>query len=286
MEETNGSPEMGKERQSSESKTTFDDAQMKEMMQQGKRQKDDAMESQFPKRVRFNVQGEIFEVTKSTLELCRDTVIGRAAAKSWSGGMSEEIFIDRDKTRFRYVLDYIRDGHVNLPMTESREGFLKELEYYNFYEIEENAIVVGTVAEAGRMIGAIASNVHDEVRDIDNSIRDWEKKIQKAILRKKALKIAHGLYLRSQDDNLGKGGITLRVGEINDLKSVRDLANDNYGSYASEILAEHLQRYGLELVSLIFEKRQNKYSSDYCDITLTRKALPEEKFKKDGTPRK
>ena len=39
--------------------------------------------------------------------------------------------MERDGQRFRFVLDYLRDGKVTLPTTETKEKFVSELEYYN-----------------------------------------------------------------------------------------------------------------------------------------------------------
>jgi len=52
------------------------------------------------------------------------------------------IFVDRDGDRFRYVLDYMRDGQkVNLPiLTVAKEGFLKDLEYYGFENVNADTI--------------------------------------------------------------------------------------------------------------------------------------------------
>lgn len=278
MEVTNGSQEMGN-RQSSDSSNVHNDREMEAMTSQGKRQKRDAMNNngynKFPKTTRFNVQGEIFEVANTTLLRCQETMIGRLADQSWStkssGGMDEAIFIDRDFRRFRYVLDYVRDRQVHLPMTESREAFQKELEYYGFDDIQEDAIVIGTVAEAGRIMGAVAGNMHQELADIDVSIKGWQKQIQEATMLKTSLKVAHALYLRSHDDSLGKGNFTLKVNETEDLEKIRAATDDNHGNYSCEILAETLKRYGLELVSLLFENKSNKYSSGYCDIVLARR---------------
>eukprot|EP00536_Pseudo-nitzschia_multiseries_P016696 jgi/Psemu1/328318/estExt_fgenesh1_pg.C_12020003 len=56
------------------------------------------------------------------------------------------IFVDRNGDRFQYVLDYMRDGQkASLPFTVSKEGFLKDLEYYGFDDVDAKSITVGGI---------------------------------------------------------------------------------------------------------------------------------------------
>ena len=89
--------------------------------------------------VRFNVGGTIYEVSRSLLEQHPNTMLTRMVSKTWLGEeednerKDEALFIDRSGARFEYVLDFMRDGpKVSLPVTVSKEGFLKDLDYFGF----------------------------------------------------------------------------------------------------------------------------------------------------------
>ena len=94
--------------------------------------------------IRLNVGGTSYEVSRSTIEQYPDTMLARMVSEAWnsddSGDESDkdkkELFIDRNGERFQYVLDYMRDGSdVSLPVLVSKEGFLKDLEYFGFENV-------------------------------------------------------------------------------------------------------------------------------------------------------
>ena len=57
-------------------------------------------------------------------------MLANCASGQWLENPEEEIFIERDGAAFRYILNYMRDGSVFLPVTERKQSFIKELEYY------------------------------------------------------------------------------------------------------------------------------------------------------------
>ena len=91
--------------------------------------------------IRLNVGGTSYEVSRSTIEQYPDTMLARMVSEAWSSDDGSDkdkkaLFIDRDGERFRYVLDYMRDGSdVSLPVLVSKEGFLKDLEYFGFENV-------------------------------------------------------------------------------------------------------------------------------------------------------
>jgi hypothetical protein len=105
---------------------------------------------------RFNVGGKIYEVSKSLLEQYPDTMLTRLASDTWHPGSkrngNEEascgvdntaLFIERDGGRFRYCLDYMRDGGVVvLPLTIPKTTFLQDLVYYGFEGMDQSKITV------------------------------------------------------------------------------------------------------------------------------------------------
>ena len=100
-----------------------------------------------PPVVHLNVGGTLFQVSRSTLELYKDTMLYRLISQRWnqeSRNPNEPLFIDRNGVRFQYVLDWMRDRQVNLPVTESQAAVFKELEYYGFQTVEASTIVPAT----------------------------------------------------------------------------------------------------------------------------------------------
>lgn len=89
-----------------------------------------------PRVVTFNVGGTIYQVSRSLLASFPDTMLARIASETWQSADQEEeeeekpIFIDRDGHRFRFCLDYMRDGQMFLPMTVRKEAVIQDLEYY------------------------------------------------------------------------------------------------------------------------------------------------------------
>jgi hypothetical protein len=97
--------------------------------------------------VRFDVGGTIYRVSRLLLEQHPNTMLARMVSKTWlceeedNERKDEPLFIDRDGERFRYVLDFMRDGpNVSLPVTVSKEGFLKDLDYFGFDSVNPNDI--------------------------------------------------------------------------------------------------------------------------------------------------
>ena len=81
-------------------------------------------------KVTFDVGGKPFKVSRSLLDMYPDSMLARSASKRWHTNEEEDIYIDRDYTLFRYVLNYLRDMKVSLPLTVTKEELLMELEYY------------------------------------------------------------------------------------------------------------------------------------------------------------
>lgn len=79
--------------------------------------------------VRLNVGGQRYEVSRELL-MRDDTMLSRLVSDMWLHDPEEEIFIDRDGTHFRYVLEYLTYGEVNLPLDVSKDSFLMDLDFY------------------------------------------------------------------------------------------------------------------------------------------------------------
>lgn len=64
--------------------------------------------------VTFDVSGTKFKIKLSTIRKHPNTYLDNVT-KCWSEDEKEEIFIERDAGRFRYILDFYRSGRVRIP---------------------------------------------------------------------------------------------------------------------------------------------------------------------------
>lgn len=88
--------------------------------------------------IRLNVGGVIFQTTKSTLLFDAESRFYAMFPDDISFDKNEEIFIDRDGTHFRYILNYLRTGIVTIPRDVAAiQELLIEAEYYQLKEIIE-----------------------------------------------------------------------------------------------------------------------------------------------------
>ena len=88
------------------------------------------------KTVKFNVGGQVYEVSQSVLDMHPASMLAKSTSKLWK--KESNIFIERDSARFHFVLDYMRDGKVTISVTESKETVMAELEYFGIEASEEN----------------------------------------------------------------------------------------------------------------------------------------------------
>lgn len=111
--------------------------------------------------VEFDVGGTVFKVSKSLLEQHPDTMLARMASDTWNKSENDEasneskpLFIERNGSRFQFVLDYMRDGKVSLRVFQevTKESVLQELEYYGFVNIDPDCVnVVLMEEEVGKL---------------------------------------------------------------------------------------------------------------------------------------
>jgi hypothetical protein len=81
--------------------------------------------------VNFNVGGKRYEVSRSVFESHSACMLAKIVSEQWQQDQESEIFIERDGTIFRYVLNYLRDGQVKMPISETKAALVTELEYYS-----------------------------------------------------------------------------------------------------------------------------------------------------------
>jgi BTB/POZ domain len=91
----------------------------------------------------LDVGGIKYKVSRTLIEMYPNTMLGRLVSDTWLQDPTREIFIDRDGDRFRYVLDYMRDGKACLPMSISRPSLVQELDFFGFENVPSEAINEG-----------------------------------------------------------------------------------------------------------------------------------------------
>jgi len=113
--------------------------------------------------VLFNVGGQQYRISQSLLDTQPKCMPTRSASEHWHSDDSSEIYIDRNGSRFQYVLDYLRDGRVVLPISECKEAIISELEYYSI-DYDEDYIIHSSTSQ---------SQAVDGMKIIQNTIMKW-----------------------------------------------------------------------------------------------------------------
>ena len=90
--------------------------------------------------VRFNIGGFHYEVSRSLLNRYPNSMLNIISSPQWQKNPDSEIFIDRDGSRFKFCLDYLRDAKCNLPLTVSRDAVVEDLFYYGIIVPDDKTI--------------------------------------------------------------------------------------------------------------------------------------------------
>eukprot|EP00854_Cymbomonas_tetramitiformis_P010903 gene10903-12900_t len=142
--------------------------------------------------VRFNVGGREYRVAKSLIEHHSKTMLCRLASDAWTNTLgaahqgADPIFIERDGERFRYCLDYLRDGRAVLPWSESREAVLHEFDYYGIdcdparltKDQKSFPDAVDLVSSCYAEINSGIRSVKMEIAGLNLEIEDRERKLE------------------------------------------------------------------------------------------------------------
>jgi len=88
--------------------------------------------------VKLNVGGKRYETSWAVISSVEK--LSALAYERWVEDPEDEIFVDRDGIRFRYCLDYFRDGKVVIPRSETRESILNDLKYFGVASPDTDAI--------------------------------------------------------------------------------------------------------------------------------------------------
>lgn len=82
-------------------------------------------------RVKLNVGGRHFEISRSLANQYPGSMLHRLVSETWhKSNHDRTIFIDRDGDMFRYIVNYMRYGSIELPPSVPKTMFHRELDYY------------------------------------------------------------------------------------------------------------------------------------------------------------
>eukprot|EP01130_Rhizamoeba_saxonica_P002007 TRINITY_DN11818_c0_g1_i1.p1 TRINITY_DN11818_c0_g1~~TRINITY_DN11818_c0_g1_i1.p1 ORF type:complete len:324 (-),score=54.68 TRINITY_DN11818_c0_g1_i1:109-1080(-) len=84
-------------------------------------------------KVKLNVGGQIFVTSKTTLTKDKNSYFyGMISSNNWQPDEDGEYFIDRDPVVFNRILNYMRDGYLDVNGLSQRERYVlnKDLDYY------------------------------------------------------------------------------------------------------------------------------------------------------------
>jgi len=205
------------------------------------------MPNRSPKTIRLNVGGTKYEVAKSLIETYPDTMLATMISDRWEQydqdedeadntigtTIEKELFIDRNGHRFQYVLDYMRDQKVHCAVGASGASIRKELEYFGFGNVPNDAIDVSS----GNLDAA--KHVLMANRESEKNIEDWKnaadsETIANLIYQEFMKRGSSSLRLSSDSKPYGISGIMLArcnetAAETNNWKSMINLALTKYG---------------------------------------------------------
>lgn len=100
--------------------------------------------------------------------------VGKSNGNDDIGNDDDTLFIERDGQRFRYCLDFMRDGGtVKLPITISKDALIQDLVYYGFDDIDSSNI---TVAGSIPVFQVGVDHVHSIVKSLDKELSNLERK--------------------------------------------------------------------------------------------------------------
>jgi len=136
--------------------------------------------------VKFNVGGIIYEVARSLLEAHPDTMVARMVSEEWQQEKLEAgIFIERDGSRFKYFLDYLRDGKISLPLSESKEAIVDDLKYYGIDpedRVKYDNFAIPDVHTLFLNTSKLSEKALEELTDEENELSEEIKRLATELL--------------------------------------------------------------------------------------------------------
>ena len=212
-----------------------------------------------PRTVQFDVGGKLCRVSRSLLNAYPDTLLARLASKGntkrwkrWNKNNDQHtdddlsqspiLFVDGNGDRFQYILDYMRDKEVHLPLSVPKAAILRDLEYYGFADVRPETIHDGSNSvEAATQIAKCESLYQQELEKCHRTVRKFQKKIT-------YLTVAHACFLSYSKSGHLTGEYYLGDYSLN-LMTLKDDINSSFDALDRALFDECLQLHGLKYVS-------------------------------------
>eukprot|EP01083_Nonionella_stella_P028448 78324_1 len=209
--------------------------------------------------ITFNIGGQRYEVSCSLLKMHPHIMLTKSASGQWQEDPNGEIFIERDGPMFRYVLQYLRDGKVTLPITESKEALVTELHYYGIDYTEDESINEKAVhkLKSFQSVKTAIVDLKDVVENMNSNFVRTEVEYRCAQL---ALHCIH-FYLQSNAPSILDTKHNLRSTDTGgkhelNVNALRNLVTDEV---ARDKVNMHLNRVGLHLSVYATNMQNNIY---------------------------
>jgi ubiquitin len=185
--------------------------------------------------VKFDVGGRLYKVSRSLIEKFPSTMLARMISDTWQTDPEVTLFIDRDSERFRFCLDYMRDGQVWLPLNVPLEALLHDLAFYGFEDVDPTKIYGGSSNQAAARHLLKCKEEHAKV------LLTYRENAQAAETTTKCEEVAYACFLRlSQDKSLE---VSFPSNTELELYNSACVAVDNQAEFQ-----DHLAKYGLAFV--------------------------------------
>lgn len=221
------------------------------------------------KRIKINVGGTRYEVSRSLLNRFPDSKLSRITLENPFN--EEEIFIDRDGGRFEFVLDYMRDNRVVLPLTIFRPQLVSDLEYFGI-DFDNACITLG-VADPNDMFHQLSKYYYEKER-FKEILKSKTKGIKTRFRRVSVESVSCAIASAYFEEQFSAGSFTFEAKKIRIwLHDLKERSN-----YSIDELQPHLNLYGLSGSDI--EQREEKEiemysSSNYYRHSKTTKKVME-----------
>jgi hypothetical protein len=190
---------------------------------------------------KFNVGGHRYEVARTLLEQHPATMLTRSASETWQQDPETEIFMERNGIRFQYVLDYLRDGKVSLPVTESKEALINDL---NYFGIEANGDMINDSDSKLYTMPSGMSAIRKELSELELEIARLELDRASKNLAVKCVKEFYSSAASHEVRSFEIGRNT--VGGVNKI----EMCNRHLEKFRLKMKSENCNAYDFILVSV------------------------------------
>jgi hypothetical protein len=120
--------------------------------------------------IQFDVGGRIFKTSRSLIDQHEDTMLARLVSDTWQEDPNKSVFIDRNGDTFSHILDYLRYGSIDLPITISKAMFLRDLDFFGIVP-EEGSVKSASEAWALKLMTGTIKSKDTVVKSKSTKIR-------------------------------------------------------------------------------------------------------------------